>query len=219
MTVHFGLVGAGGFGREVMPYTRQSVAQQLGVPEAEVQVYFIETWDPKQTVCNGRPLVSLDAFLALQGDRYFNVAIGDGAARAKVVERIGSRARPIAIISPHAIVLEENRIGEGVVLCPNSLVTSNTRIGKYFHANPYSSVTHDCVLGDYVTFAPGARCSGHVHIGDYAYIGAGSVIKQGTHDKPLVIGALAVVGMGAVVTRDVPPGVTVVGNPARPLVK
>ena len=219
MTIHFGLVGAGGFGREVMPYARQSVAQQLGVREAEVRVCFIETWEPKQTVCNGRPLISLDAFLALPGDHYFNVAVGDGAARARIVEQIGSRARPIAIISPHAIVLEENRIGEGVVLCPNCLVTSNARIGKFFHANPYSSVTHDCVIGDYVTFAPGARCSGHVHIGDHAYVGAGSVIKQGTREKPLVIGALAVVGLGAVVTKDVPPGVTVVGNPARPLAK
>jgi sugar O-acyltransferase (sialic acid O-acetyltransferase NeuD family) len=219
MTIHFGLVGAGGFGREVMPYARQSVAQQLGVREAEVQVCFIETWEPKKTVCNGRPLISLDAFLALPGDHYFNVAVGDGAARARIVEQIGSRAQPIAIISPHAIMLEENQIGEGVVLCPNSLVTSNTRIGKFFHANPYSSVTHDCVIGNYVTFAPGARCSGHVHIGDYAYVGAGSVIKQGTREKPLVIGALAVIGIGAVVTKDVPPGVTVVGNPSRPLAK
>lgn len=219
MTIHFGLVGAGGFGREVIPYARQSVAQQLGIREAEVQVCFIETWEPEQAVCNGRPLISLDAFLALPGDRYFNVAIGDGTARAKIVERIGPRARPMAIISPHAIVLEENQIGEGVVLCPNSLVTSNARIGKFFHANPYSSVTHDCVIGDYVTFAPGVRCSGRVHIGDYAYVGAGSVIKQGTHEKPLIIGARAVVGMGAVVTRDVPSGVTVVGNPARPLIK
>lgn len=219
MTIHFGLVGAGGFGREVMPYATQSVARQLGVRETEVKVCFIETWEPKQTVCNSRPLVSLDAFLALPGDRYFNVAIGDGTARAKVVERIGNRARPIAVISQNAIIFEENQIGEGVVLSPNCLVTSNARIGKFFHANPYSSVTHDCVIGDYVTFAPGARCGGHVHIGDYAYIGAGSVIKQGTYEKPLVIGSRAVVGMGAVVTKDVPPGVTVVGNPARPLSK
>ncbi|MCU0189324.1 hypothetical protein N8H42_29090, partial [Citrobacter freundii] len=43
----------------------------------------------------------------------------------------------------------------------------------------------------------------------------GAIIKQGTPDKPLVIGKGAIVGMGAVVTKSVPAGVTVVGNPAR----
>lgn len=219
MTTHFGLIGAGGFGREVMPYARTSVALQLDLPESDVRVYFIETWTPKRTECNGRPLISLDEFLAMPGDRYFNVAIGDGTARARIAERIRGFASPIAIVSPDALVLEQNQIGDGVVLCPFSLVTSNVRIGKFFHGNPFSSVMHDCVIGDYVTFAPGARCSGHVHVEDFAYIGAGATIKQGTYARPLVIGARAVVGMGAVVIRDVPPGVTVVGNPARPLVK
>lgn len=217
MTMHFGLVGAGGFGREVMPYATQSIVRQLSVLEEEVRVYFIETWEPKHAVCNRRPLISLDSFLAIPGARYFNVAIADGAARAKVVDQIGDRALPIAVISQGAIILEENQIGEGVILSPHCLVTSNARIGKFFHANPYAAVMHDCVIGDYVTFAPGVRCGGNVHIGDYAYLGAGSVIKQGTQGKPLVIGSRAVVGMGAVVTKDVPPGTTVVGNPARPL--
>lgn len=219
MTIHFGLVGAGGSGREVMPYARWSVAQQLHVSEAELRVYFLETWEPVRSECNGRPLISLDTFLALDGDRYFNVAVGDGAARAQIVAQIGGQARPIALISPNAIVLEDNQIGEGVVLCPASMVTSNVTIGKFFQANTYSCVSHDCVVGDYVTFAPGVRCNGHIAIGDYAYIGAGAVIKPGTYEKPLVIGSGAIVGMGAVVTKDVPPGITVVGNPARPLVK
>lgn len=219
MTVLFGLVGAGGFAREVMPYARQSVARELGVDEAAVQVYFAETWQPKEPECNGRPLISLDAFLAMDGDHYFNVAIADGTARARIIEKIGARAEPLAVVSQHALVLERNEVGDGAILCPSSMVTSNVRIGKFFHANPYSSVAHDCVVGDYVTFLPGARCSGRVQIGDYACIGAGAVIKQGSDDKPLSIGARAIVGMGAVVTKDVPPGVTVVGNPARPLIK
>jgi acetyltransferase-like isoleucine patch superfamily enzyme len=86
-------------------------------------------------------------------------------------------------------------------------------------ANLYSYVEHDCVIGDFVTFAPGVKCNGNIMIEDHAYIGTGAIIKQGKLGEPLVIGRGATVGMGAVVTKSVPPGVTVVGNPARPLVK
>lgn len=75
------------------------------------------------------------------------------------------------------------------------------------------------MIGDFVTFASRVICNGNVHIHDHAYIGTGAVIRQGTPDKPLIIGKGAVVGMGAVVTKDVPAGVTVVGNPAKVLVK
>ena len=102
---------------------------------------------------------------------------------------------------------------------PFVTVTSNIRIGKHFHANLYSYVEHDCVIGDYVTFAPAVKCNGNIVIEDHAYIGAGVIIKQGKRGQPLVIGKGAVVGMGAVVTKDVPAGATVVGNPARFLVK
>jgi acetyltransferase-like isoleucine patch superfamily enzyme len=62
--------------------------------------------------------------------------------------------------------------------------------------------------------APGAKINGNVTIGNNVYIGSGAIIRQGCQ-----IGEGAIVGMGAVVLQDVPPGVTVVGNPARPLVK
>ena len=119
----------------------------------------------------------------------------------------------------NVVQLDDVQIGEGAILCPFVTLTSNIRIGRHFHANLYSHVEHDCIIGDFVTFAPGVKCNGNVVIEDHAYIGTGAILKQGTPDKPLVIGRGAVVGMGAVVTKDVPPGVTVVGNPARQLIK
>jgi acetyltransferase-like isoleucine patch superfamily enzyme len=50
---------------------------------------------------------------------------------------------------------------------------------------------------------------------DHAYIGTGAILRQGQPGAPLVVGRGAVVGMGAVVTKNVAPGKTVVGNPAR----
>lgn len=214
-TTAFGLFGAGGFGREVMPFVRASVARTLGLAEDGVKLYFVETWQPKAPLVNGYEAVSLDEFVALQGDKYFNVAVGDGRVREAIAKQVGAAAQPLTLQAAQATVLDCNKIAPGAVLCPNTMVTSNARIGKFFQCNIYAYVAHDCVIGDYVTFAPGVRCNGRVHVEDYAYIGTNAVIRQGTPDKPLRIGKGAVVGMGAVVTRDVPDGATVIGNPAR----
>lgn len=215
--IHFGIFGAGGFAREVMPYVKLSISQTLSVSQNEIETYFVETTKPSKSTVNGHPLISVDEFAKLNGARYFNVAIGDGRARDAVAKEAMEVAEVLPIHAPQTIFLEENSIGIGSVFCPNSMVTSNATIGRFFHANIYSYVAHDCVIGDFVTFAPGVRCNGRVHIGDFAYIGTNAVIREGSPSKPLIIGSGAVVGMGAVVTKDVPDGVTVVGNPARPL--
>ena len=66
--------------------------------------------------------------------------------------------------------------------------------------------------GDYVTLAPGVMVNGSINIGDCAYLGSGAVLKQG-----ISIGENSVIGMGAIVIKDVDPGTTVIGNPAKEL--
>ena len=215
----FGLIGAGGFGREVMPYTRKSVAATLGVEEAAIDVFFVETEHPRLSTTNGYPIISLERFLSLDANRYFNVAVGNGQARKSIVDKVAGRAFPLPIFAPDVLALDANAVGVGAVMCPRSMLTSNAKIGDYFQCNIFSYVAHDCVVGDYVTFAPGVRCNGRVQIGDFAYVGTNAVIREGSAEKPLRIGRGAIVGMGAIVTKDVPDGATVVGNPARLLSK
>lgn len=214
-SILFGLYGAGGFGREVMPFTSNLLSS---IAEINYRLFFVEN-QPKKSQTNGFNIISEENFFRLEcTQRLFNIAIGDSKARQRLSEHCIERgALPLQLKSPHSIVYESNEIGEGAILCANTMITSNAKIGKFFHLNIYSYVAHDCVIGDYVTFAPNVHCNGNVHIHNHAYIGTNVVIKQGTATNPIIIGEGAIVGMGAVVTKDVPPFTTVVGNPAKPL--
>jgi sugar O-acyltransferase (sialic acid O-acetyltransferase NeuD family) len=212
----YGIVGAGGFGREVMAVAQQMLAARHG--PGEFEAVFVVEFGATDAV-NGHRVMSAEAFLAAGGERRFNIAIADHQARRRIAERfVAAGAQPFDIVAANSVRLAGNRIGEGAIFCPFTMVTSNATIGRYFHANIYSYVAHDCVIGDYVTFAPGVMCNGRVRIEDHAYIGTGVVLREGSPDRPVVIGAGAVVGMGAVVTKSVPAGATVIGNPAAPLV-
>lgn len=210
------IFGASGFGREVMPQARR----QWGASGESVQLVFVDD-HPPATECNGHKVLTYDQWLALPASsRHVSVAIANSAVRQKLVERcVADGVRFFEVRAPSVVQLDHVQLGVGAILCPFVTLTSNIRIGLHFHANIYSYVAHDCVIGDYVTFAPGVKCNGNVVVEDHVYIGSGAIIKQGHPSQPLVIGRGAVVGMGAVVTRSVPPGATVVGNPARPQVR
>jgi len=204
----YGVFGAGGFAREVMPLVRDAVTGS--------EVVFVVEGQNAPRVVNGQPVISADEFFARDAtEKHFNIAIADYQVRERIAETaLASGATPFTIRARNVVSLDENELGVGAILCPFVTITSNARIGKFFHANIYSYVAHDCVVGDYVTFAPSVHCNGRVVIEDYAYIGTGAVLRQGTDTRPLVIGKGAVVGMGAVVTKSVEPFTTVVGNPA-----
>ena len=209
----YALFGAGGFGREVMPVARANLAA-AGIRDYEL-VFVIENLKETARI-NGHRVISDIDFLSCKADKkYFNIAIADSTTRERIANKmLAAGIVPFSIIAPSNIIYDESMIGEGAILCAFTIVTSNTRIGRFFHANIYSFVAHDCFIGDFVTFAPSVHCNGRITIEDYAYIGTGAVIKQGSDDKPMIIGKGSTVGMGAVVTKSVFPFTTVIGNPA-----
>lgn len=214
----FAIFGASGYGREVMPLVRQQLQADLAAGSADL--VFVDD-QPSATVMNGQRVLTYAQWLAEPASsRHMNVAIANSHVRQKLVARCtADGVQFYEARAANVVQLDDVQLGEGAVLCPFVTLTSNVRIGQHFHGNIYSYVAHDCVIGDFVTFAPGVMCNGNVHVEDHAYIGTGAVIKQGMPGQPLVIGRGAVVGMGAVVTKSVTPGVTVVGNPARTLMK
>jgi sugar O-acyltransferase (sialic acid O-acetyltransferase NeuD family) len=214
MSILYGVYGAGGCGRGVLPLLRDPAATR------RARIAFIDDGSAGASI-NGHPVLSWSRFLEEEADeRRVCIAIADSRVRERLYHRsLEAGVEVIGARASNVVEMDNVHIGVGAVLSPFVTLTSNIEIGRCFHANLYSYVEHDCRIGDFVTFAPAVRCNGNVHVHDHAYVGTGALLRQGTKERPLVVGEGAVVGMGAVVTRDVPPGATVVGNPARPLVK
>lgn len=86
-----------------------------------------------------------------------------------------------------------------------------TRLGDNNWIMAYVHLAHDCQVGDNVVMANGAQLGGHVHVGEFAILGGLTAVHQFCH-----IGAHSITGAGTVVLQDVPPFITVSGNPAKP---
>lgn len=204
------IVGTGGVGRALAQFARD-------VNEASERWRLVGWVDDEPGVAgtwiNGLPVLG-----GLEALRDFDevdvlVAVGGPVARRAVVERL----RPLDVVSfpslvhPRAYVPADVPIGEGVVVYPGACVDPDTELGPFALVNQNATVGHDTSLGAFATLAPGACIGGTVTVGEGANIGIGASCIQG-----LTLGAWCTVGAGAAVIRDVKPGSTVVGVPARP---
>lgn len=147
------------------------------------------------------------------GDFAASVAVGgvSGAVRqdlAKMMKHYGLRIA--TLVHPSAVVSRTAYIGEGCQILAQTVVAADAYLGDQCIINNSANVDHECRLGKGVHISVGAVLCGLVHIGDNSFVGAGAVILP-----RLTVGRDVIVGAGAVVTRDVPDGSVVRGNPAR----
>ncbi len=146
----------------------------------------------------------------------FLVAIGGDKGRERMdmqqyLESFGLVA--LRAIHPTAFVAGDAQIGSGSQILAGAAVCVEAVVGRGCIVNTHATVDHECCLGDGVHVGPGANLAGCVRVEHYAAVGTGAIVLPRR-----TIGQGAIVGAGAVVTRDVLPGTIVVGNPARPLV-
>lgn len=107
----------------------------------------------------------------------------------------------------------------GLIIGAGCRITNSIRFGAHVLLNLNVTVGHDALLGDFVSIMPGVNVSGNVDLEPDVYIGTGATIINGSNQNFLTVGRGSVIGAGAVVARDIPPGVTAVGIPAKPLPK
>jgi sugar O-acyltransferase (sialic acid O-acetyltransferase NeuD family) len=208
--MNIAIVGAGGHGQVVADILR---ARRLAGGDVRVVGYVDD-----RRMLHGKAFldirvlgpVNMLASLDIDG---VIVAIGDNAARARLSRALEEAGLKLGTaIHPTAIVGSDVMVGEGSMISAGAIVTTGTLLGRGVILNTGCTVDHHTVLGDFVHIAPGVHMGGEVRIGEGALVGIGAVVLP-----RVAIAVRATVGAGAVVTRDVPEGVTVVGNPARPL--
>ncbi|MBL8291535.1 MAG: acetyltransferase [Bryobacterales bacterium] len=133
--------------------------------------------------------------------------------RRRIVERLSvPRDRFATIVAPTAHVSKHASIGRGCALLHRVVVAHNTEIGDHSLISSACVIGHDARFAGYVTLAQNATVSGSTRLEADVYIGGGATIRDG-----VTVGEGSLVGLGAVVFRDVAKGDTVVGNPAKSL--
>lgn len=130
--------------------------------------------------------------------------VGDGAS-IREGTRIGSRT----VVGRGTMVLYNATIGDGTRIMDLAVITGNCRIGDGVFIGMSVGTANDNAMGRAGYDAD--TCVGPT-VEDGACVGMGAVLLPG-----VTVGRNAVVGAGAVVTRDVEPGSTVRGVPARPV--
>ena len=201
------IVGAGGFGREVLCWIRDTW------PEHQNQIAgFLAADDPasKSLPCRLSILASPLTYEPEPEDLLL-LAIGIPRARRAVAESLLAKgSRFLTLVHPTAILAPSATIGIGSIVCPFSVVSDAARIGRFALLNYHSSLGHDASVGDYAVLSPYATLGGNAHVHDDVFMGLHATVGPGR-----TIGSRSKISANSCALADVPPESMVYGSPGR----
>ena len=204
------IIGAGGFGREVFGWAQQCHEHEK---EWTIKGFLDDNPGSLGSFNPGKDVISsIDEYQPESGD-LFVCAIGQPKAKKacclQVLEKGGEFAN---IIHPTVVMGRNVELGAGVILCPFVTLTCDIKIGNFVSFNIHCAVGHDVVVGDWCQMSSFCDLTGGVVLGEGVFMGSHASILPGGR-----VGDEAVVGAGSVVLKNVEPGCTVIGVPAKVL--
>lgn len=155
-----------------------------------------------------------DDWPSFEDDVHFAAPLHKAGAMELNARRIAALGIPeprwAVLVDPRAVTAEGARIGPGSVVSANGQIGPDSLIGAHCFVRPGAIISHDVNISDFVYLGQTSVVCGYSSIETGAYIAPGAIIRDGVG-----VGRFALVTMGSVVTRNVPPFAIVRGNPAR----
>lgn len=204
------IIGASGFGRELLAWINDIIAAGHQ-PDWEVGGFLDANPNALAKFGIDLPILADPATYQPQPQDRFVCAIGDPKTKLRISRALQARgAEFVNVIHPTAILGERCQIGTGLIMCPLSVVTVDTKLGDFVTLNAYASIGHDAVLGDGCILNSFANVTGGAKLGEGVYLGGHAFIAP-----KVVVGDYAKVGAGSSVVHRVKAHSTVMGVPAK----
>ena len=206
------IIGAGGFGREVLGWARQC---PLCGSEWIIGGFIDDNNRLIGKQIHGVEVVSNLEDYYISGEEVFICAIGDPEIKKKICSSILDKGgKFINIIHPSVVLGHNVQIGSGVILCPNVVITCDVTISNFVTINIGTTIGHDSYIGSWATISPGCNISGGAVLKEGSFLGSNVTILPKAQ-----VGAYSTVGAGGTVLKRVADRTIVFGNPASEIMK
>lgn len=201
------IVGAGGFGREVLQWARDAW------PDRASLIGGFLSDDPRRLdgFTTGVGILSaVHDYRPVEGD-YLLLGIGVPYSRRRVADHLMAvGARFLTLVHPHAVVAATAVIGAGSIVCPFAVVSDSARLGRCVLVNYHASLGHDAVVGDYTVLSPYATLGGGARVEDEVFLGLHASVGPG-----IAVGPRSKASANSCVLSTTPADSLVYGVPGR----
>lgn len=194
------ILGSDGFAHELSDYMRElfqnATKARFGL-RSDSDIFFVDN--------NNSDVLSIEDYRnrmsSLKGEAYSIMGSDRCNIKIRMQEEI---VEPIlSFIHPRAVKL--GTAGPGTVMAPGAVLAPRATLGKHVLINHNATIGHDAKVGDCSVICPNAAVGSNCTLGKGVYVGANACIREN-----IKIGDGATIGMGAIITKNVPPNATII---------